>query len=120
MLPAEQDLENRRPVWAALSELFLDTELEEEQLSSIARVLAESPYTLVQAERILFREVYPVCSWNLCCVAGEWNGFDEQWLEDAILRRSKRGWLLGNFLQLNRPVIRNDWNRVKELFADHG
>jgi hypothetical protein len=36
---------------------------------------------------ILTSEVYPVCRWNLLSIAGEWAGFDLDWLEARILRR---------------------------------
>src|SRR5437870_3451900 len=38
----EADLQHRRPVWEALSELFLDTELQDYDFGFIARILAES------------------------------------------------------------------------------
>ena len=120
MTPAEHDLENRRPVWAALSQLFLDTELEEEQLSFIAKVIKDSPYSAGETERILFREVYPVCIANLRSVAGEWTDFSEGELEEAIMKRLSGGWRLSHFLQLGRWMIRDDWNRIKAFVANRG
>ena len=117
MTPADQDIENRRPVWHALSDLFLDTELQDCNLSSIARTLVESPYSVTEIETILYREVYPVCIPNLLCVAGEWEGFNCQWLEESILARVKRWWALGSIDQLNRWMIRDDWNRVTDLYS---
>jgi hypothetical protein len=83
------DIEARRPVWEALSTLFLDTDvslLHEYR----ATKLAESPYTLEDLEQILCDEVFPVCRWNFFSIAGEWAGFDPEWLEKAILRRLGR------------------------------
>lgn len=117
MIAADQDIENRRPVWRALSELFLDTELQDNDFSCIARTLAKSPYTLAEIERILFREVYPVCIPNMLSVAGEWAGFDFEWLEESILRHTKRSRALGSILHPHRWMIRDDWNRVKELYS---
>jgi hypothetical protein len=81
-------LQARRPVWEALSSLFLDTD------TSLlrdwrAQQLAASPYALPDLERILVDEVYPVCRWNLLQVAGEWAGFDPDWLERRILSRRR-------------------------------
>ncbi len=118
MTPADQDIENRRPVWRALSDLFLDTELQDHDLSCIARFLAESPYTSSEIESILFREVYPVCIPNMLCVAGEWEGFDHAWLEASILKHARRRWTLANIVQLSRWMIRDDWNRVKVLYHE--
>jgi hypothetical protein len=88
VLSPGKELNHRRPVWEALSSLFLDTD------TSLARpwrvrLLAASPYTLDELDQILTEEVYPVCRWNLLSVAGEWAGFDLDWLEGRILRRSR-------------------------------
>src|SRR4051812_21049006 len=45
MLEPGEDLRRRRPVWEALSDLFLDTQLQEHDFRYIARVVAESGYT---------------------------------------------------------------------------
>jgi hypothetical protein len=81
-----QDILARRPVWQALSDLFLDTDTSLTRDWRI-RELAESPYSVEELEEILVTEVYPVCRWNLLSVAGEWSGFDPEWLEDKITRR---------------------------------
>ena len=119
MTTADQDIENRRPVWRALSDLFLDTELQDNDLSYIARTLAESPYTLAEIETILFCELYPVCIPNMHCVAGEWSGFNYEWLEETILKHTKRSWSLSRVFQPFRWMIRDDWNRVKDLYVKH-
>lgn len=84
--PAHEDLQNRRPVWGALSDVFLDTD------TSLTRswrvgILAGSPYSIEELQEILVDEVYPVCRSNLFSVAGEWAGFEPEWLESSILRR---------------------------------
>jgi hypothetical protein len=79
----------RRPVWEALSTLFLDTDvalLREHR----ANVHAASPYTISEIEAILTDEVFPVCRWNLLSIAGEWAGFDTDWLESQILSSRSR------------------------------
>ena len=84
--PAFTDPEPRRPVWEALSTLFLDTDvslLEEYR----AEKLAASPFSLDELQEILIDEVYPACRWNLFSIAGVWDGFDEGQLERRILRR---------------------------------
>lgn len=83
--PALLDLEGRRPVWLALSDLFLDTDVNLFRAGN-ARTLAASPYSLDALDAILREEVYPACSFNLREVAGEWAGFDADWLERRILR----------------------------------
>lgn len=85
------DLEHRRPVWLAISELFLDTNLDSADLTRIAKTLAQSPYSLEELDDILLWEVYPACWTNTYAIAGEWAGFDPEWLEARIKRRP---WLL--------------------------
>jgi hypothetical protein len=85
--PVSEDIENRRPVWEALSDLFLDTDT---SLSREwrARELSQSPYSIDELEEILVTEVYPAVRGNLFSIAGEWAGFDMEWLEGRIQRRA--------------------------------
>jgi hypothetical protein len=73
-----------------LSELYLDTELDDRDKARIAAVLADSGYSAGQLEEILYRELHPVLHTNLLSVAGEWAGFDLEWLEGQILQGSRR------------------------------
>ena len=91
--PVQADLDERRPVWLALSDMFLDTDTALFRDGN-TRLLAASPYSVDELDAILREEVYPVCSFNLWQVAGEWAGFDPAWLEERILcgRPSPRPW----------------------------
>src|SRR5689334_20220173 len=64
MNAAADDTAARRPVWYAMSDLFLDTELDDDVLQDMAKTLAASPYSIDELDKILFCEVYPVCIWN--------------------------------------------------------
>ena len=75
----------------ALSDLFLDTELQPEDHQRIARVLAASGYSEAELEQILRSEVGPVLLPNLLSIAGNWAGFDLGWLEAEILRGERAG-----------------------------
>lgn len=116
--PAAEDLENRRPVWDALSSLFLDTDT---SLSREwrAKLLSASPYSLEQLQYILVDEVYPICRWNLLSVAGEWAGFDLAWLEGKILRRLRSPL---RFLHRANPgrvtvLLSEEWGATKNCVA---
>jgi hypothetical protein len=85
---AASDLVHRRPVWLALSALYLDTEQTPAMRDADAQQLARSPYTLDDLRAILAREVHPACAANLRSPAGEWAGFDADWLEQRILARA--------------------------------
>ena len=84
--PAADDLAARQPVWEALSDMFLDTDTSLSRQWRAEQLVA-SPYSIEQLEFILIDEVYPVCRYNLLSVAGEWAGFDPEWLQANILRR---------------------------------
>ena len=86
----EAEIERRKPVWAALSELWLDTELEDEDLRRIAGVMSQSGYSVDELREIYLFEVAPVVSPNLLSVAGEWAGFDEGWLFAEVARQARR------------------------------
>ncbi|KAB2897329.1 MAG: hypothetical protein F9K31_12000 [Dokdonella sp.] len=85
------DPEARRPVWEALSELYLDVPWRP-FVRGAARTLAGSPYSLGELRAILFDEVHPVLVLNLCATAGVWDRFDQAWLEQRILTNRARWW----------------------------
>src|SRR5436309_12699108 len=85
-MPLDPDIAHRRPVWVALSDLFLDTDVRL-YYPFIARTLADSPYSMEELRQILDDEVAPALQTNLLSVAGEWAGFDETWLIDEVTQR---------------------------------
>jgi hypothetical protein len=106
-------IEERRPVWSALSSLFLDTDTSL-LTEYIVKTLSASPYSLEDLNEILIDEVYPVCHWNLLSFAGEWAGFDEDRLEGRIMERlnSPRSF---HRLNLGRIIVPTSllWRRVR-------
>ena len=73
----------REGPYAALSELFVDREVD---YPAIARAL--DGYPLPVLERVLFEEVAPACHANLLApVPPIWTGFDPQWLAEEVERR---------------------------------
>jgi hypothetical protein len=95
-LPNETEIEHRKPVWTALSDLWLDTELDESDLSYIVREMHDSGYSIEELREIYLYEVAPAVYWNLLIVAGEW-GFEDAWLHDRILRLLRRRTRLGRW-----------------------
>jgi hypothetical protein len=85
MKPVAVDLDTRRPVWRALSDLYLDNSYRD-FVRAAARALAPSLYTLDELREILWLEVHPVLVWNLWAPIGVWDGFDLDWLAGCILR----------------------------------
>jgi hypothetical protein len=86
----EAEIERRKPVWAALSDLWLYTELTENDLQRIAMVMKRSRYSIDELRDIYLFEVAPVVFLNLLTVAVEWAGFDEEWLFGEATKRAKK------------------------------
>jgi len=119
MKPAIDDLPNRRPVWEALSDLFLDTDVSLARNWRIEK-LAASPYSVKDLERILIHEVHPICVINLFSVAGEWAGFDQIWLENRILHHLASRTRTFRFLNLAHLTVpfSSEWRATKAgIFA---
>ncbi|MBX2842209.1 MAG: hypothetical protein KTR26_10575 [Flammeovirgaceae bacterium] len=74
------EFQNRLSIWKALSEFYLDTELVEEDYNSIFQILKASEKSLKALKEIDLYEVFPTLQKILHSVAGEWQGFDENWL----------------------------------------
>jgi hypothetical protein len=114
----ESELAERRPLWEALSTLFLDTDTSLDRAYRV-RVLASSRFTTAQLESILLDEVYPVCALNLLNMTGVWTGFDPTWLESEICRRLSRVKRL-RLPSLGRLFFRHsrEWTLTKQAIAN--
>lgn len=114
----KDDPAHRRPVWLALSDLFLDTDttLFEE---NVMKTLLASPYSLPEIEAILIHEVRPVCMWN--AFAWVWDGFDPDWLTAKIQCQRHTGfsYVYLFFSPIGWATLRNDsqWQRIRGRFA---
>jgi hypothetical protein len=84
-----EQLTVRRPVWEALSELYLDTDTRP-GLPALARTLAVSELSADDLRTVWQDEVTPLLHSNLLSVAGVWAGFDQDWLETRIVARRTR------------------------------
>lgn len=95
----EREIARRVPVWAALAELFLDTELQDYHYRYIADRLLDSGYGLQELEKIFRAEVAPVFYTNLSAVAGEWQPWSADFVKERVLEYlNKRPTLLERFL----------------------
>jgi hypothetical protein len=103
-MPATPDLEARRPVWVALSGMFLNADVSLTR-ESRAAVLAASPYSVEELERILIDEVYPVCWASLNAAEGESRAFEPAWLERVILQRSPSPETFARLQELARMAV---------------
>jgi hypothetical protein len=108
------NLLERKPVWEALSTLFLDTDISSLREYRAER-LASSPYGVAEIETILADEVYPICAVNLLSIAGEWAGFDEEWLANQIMRRLNRPTWFRFWFGFRRRILRShEWLETRK------
>lgn len=119
----EPEILARKPVWRELAKLYLDTEFDDDDLQPMAQVLAVSPHSLAELREIEVWEVAPVISSNLLNVAGEWAGFDEEWLFEQCEQRARRRSLplrlampLG-FRRFVTGATRRYWDRLDAMIA---
>lgn len=112
-----EELERRRPVWAALSEVWLDNELDDAQRERLAEELARSPFDERELRAIHAHEVARALASNLDSVAGEWGGFDRAWLEARCREAAeRRTGALGRWLE--RARFAGGRSHVSELLVD--
>jgi len=83
-------MENRKQIWIALSEFYLDTQLTSDDFDRISSVFRNSGLQLNDIKEIDLLEVFPALQPNLLSVAGEWAGFNNNWLLDECEKRYRR------------------------------
>ncbi len=117
------EFKRRKPVWTAFSEFWLDTELEPADLQRIARVAADSTYSIAELRDIYLYEVALAVGPNLLCVAGEWAGFDKPWLHTEARKRAEHRsvWLRFKvFSRIDfRPMLYATEHHWRQFFTFH-
>lgn len=106
--------EDRLKIWRALSDLFLDTEIEDHVFTYIARTVSECGLSLSETEDILWYEVYPVLEGNLRNVAGVWEGWPDSWLLQNLPAKVRPNSIHGNATIIQE--IKLCWQRVTEAY----
>ncbi len=115
--PPADDLVRRRPVWEALSTLFLDTEIDAAWRAQIVATRLASGYTDAELDAILWDDISPVLHTNLLAPVGEWAGFDMEWVEQQILAARPtrlRRWVA---FQLGGRLVRDTWDQIRHDVA---
>lgn len=110
-----REIDRRLPAWCALSDLFLDTELQPADVDRITDTLRTTGYTLPELRVILRQEVIPAFGPNLLSVAGEWAGWDEAEIREIVVRRLRRRpsplwWVLGPMIA---HMIAGEWTKIE-------
>lgn len=108
----------RLPVWTALSELYLDTEIQEADIRRIAAILNRSPYNRQDLNAILQNEVAPAFSANLMSVAGEWTPWSEnevQVIVESWLEKKSGSLFMLLAANLHPKIIPDEWAQINAL-----
>lgn len=118
-----KNLDERKAVWEALSDLYLDTELQEYDFTSIASRIIESPYTINEIKEIDKYEIFPVLFSNLLTPAGEWAGFHREILFKNITSWIESRTYLDVFaIQCIYPIYQwmneDYWKKIEEIYDD--
>ncbi|WP_449105243.1 DUF7079 family protein [Pseudomonas mohnii] len=112
-----EDKLDQKILWVALSELFVDSEVDYKGVAKVAR-----KYSIDEVEFALFERVAPVCVSNMLTPAPPiWWYFDEDQLisniESLIKKRSGQGFVgkcisivVGGLIRL---ICLNVWSRLK-------
>ncbi len=82
---SEEDIEARMPLWCALAELFLDTEIQPSAYRAIARTARDGGFSATEVRGILEHEVFPAFIFNLMVIAGEWAAFHPDDVREQVL-----------------------------------
>lgn len=109
---SEEEISRRLPVWCALSDAFLDTELDAQAYRHMADTICAKGFSATEAEAIFREEVAPAFAYNLWSVAGEWVGWPEATVRERVLA-GESGPLatLVNRIALGR-YLDEEWARI--------
>ena len=110
-------IQDREPIWTALSVFYLDTELSHQELLAVAKTFKNSEYTLEEIKNINRYEVYPVLYQNVLSMYGIWDGFDKDWLIESIILEAKKSSTIRKITVQLKYFIFNgkkiiDWDKV--------
>lgn len=119
---SDEEIARRLPVWTALSDLFLDTELQEVDYWRITAVLHASGYPLAVLRRIFDDEVTPAFIFNLNDVAGAWAGWTDEGVRQRVVEcladTPFRRWSRQSLARPWRSYLDDKWRRVAAPLAD--
>lgn len=99
-MKSEINIEERKPIWIAISDFYVDNELQEVDFKIIASAIKKSPYSFKEVKEIDKKEVFPVLFYNLLSVAGNWTGSEEEWLVNKISGKIRRRTIFGRAFDL--------------------
>ncbi|KAI1978073.1 hypothetical protein LOZ53_001490 [Ophidiomyces ophidiicola] len=111
--------DSEKTACVALSRLFLNTQFLTDDYNDIAAALRPLDMSLESLDHVLRHDLFPILYPNLLEVAGEWTGFDEDWLlkEVECRRRFRDSWVKpvgdSGAWQWVGNAVTTPWNEVK-------
>lgn len=81
------------PVWDAMAEHFLDTEVRH-RFPHTALTCLDAGLSPLEARDVWRKDIAPTLAWNLLSVAGEWALWEEAWLIAQIAKTRRANWLI--------------------------
>lgn len=108
----------RRQARMAISELFLDTALDDADFLRLRDTLRATRLPPEELDAIYYDEVAPILYGNLHSTAGVWSGFDADWLERQVRQHAQRRRFpplqrLQRYLVTRSTIV--DWRRLRAL-----
>ena len=119
---SQDDRKRRAPLWVALADLFLDTEMQVEHYAAVRQAALTGGFAAAEVKAILLGEVMPVFGFNAIDIAGEWAGFEPEWaaerVSDYLAGKVVAGKLPALALVLvRRSLLRYEWPRLARILA---
>lgn len=107
-----EELSRRKPVWAAMSELFVDTDTRR-NIPLVARHCAESGYDDEALERMFWAEVFPEAIDNKLRVAGDSAMVTLD--ETALIRRANHGTIPWLARRAHGWMVQDTWLATRHV-----
>jgi hypothetical protein len=106
------ELAQRKPLWEAMADLFLDTEVRF-SVPFVARRCVESGCDDEALERIFWAEVFPEALPNLLSPTGEWMALTLD--EAALIKRANAGTVPWLSRRAHGWMVQGPWLAVREV-----
>ena len=119
------ELEKRIPIWNAISEFYLDTELQDSDYETITTIFINSDLHISELKEIDLYEVFPVLKENLLSVAGVWDGFNKKWLNEsctkAYFKRTNTffTWKIKLYNRFLYSMRKDQWIEIENRLKTH-
>ena len=124
MQNSQTEIEKRKSLWIVLSEFYVDTELNNDDLERIANLFIDSGFSIEEIKNIDLYEVFPLLQNNLLSPAGTWAGFDEVWLSDSCERlyRKRNNWFYRRRIRFKNRLFywmrKRYWEQLEKRIND--